>query len=207
MGNCLLIKLKESVDNDSLERLGDLKFEYVTNIPANVDSIKLAVSQTNTSKFSTTNSQEYVDHTLSIGTNQYDSELLLFEESKLYKCLVTDRYHLTVFIANTGLKDFDLSSLLYCRDLSWITLLNNDASVTGDVKEFLTKYASIDNAAEGRKMNFQINGSGVTSIPTGIAGVWNQYSSVHFNSAYKSGWYIEAADGTYYDSDGNVITP
>lgn len=225
--NCLQTKLKSVVANDNLEKINEL---VLKDFLGNVDNTTLTTSYctidaTGVLGYSNNNPvsfpwQSYNASVLKLTTDGVSSEhrisIMGINDSasfgsmngKLHKGL--DSLHLvksvlTLISFNTSTFDED-QDLLFFSDCSLNTFSLVDTNIAGDAKQLINKMA--ENRTSG-EMETALKGSKITNIPTGIGNSYATRGIVYFSSnpAYPGGWYVKAIDGTYYDSNGNVITP
>jgi hypothetical protein len=156
---CLVTRLNGIVDNDSLLKLGEVKFKFnkVVNPTSNTQNFYIAVNKPTTLKingggfFTDKNLTENKGNTLTIDANNSG---LYFVSNNDVEISVIDKYNITDLrnydnITASGkedfsnkFKDFDLSNLIYCAELKKIIFANT--SVSGDIAS-LGKLVNLNN--------------------------------------------------------------
>lgn len=97
----------------------------------------------------------------------------------------------------------DVLELAKLKKLTTLYLALTELKI--DVKQLLRECA---NGRNSGVMSFIAGGVNVTNYP--VVGVGDTYAhrcDIYFNESYPDGYYIEAIDGTYYNANGEVITP
>lgn len=206
MNKCYVTELQCSIENPNLPYYGGLEFS-VTNINAEDYTIRLGKTQDGNCTLTTLNSQLYDDLQIQVGTTPPQVDTITIGVQNGLKLLVKDKYNITLFNVNSYLgNDFDISSLLHCDNLVYICLTTQRHNPTGDIKRFFDNFAELHPNRQAT-LKISVSGGAFTNIPTGVGDAWNNLGEIFFDSNYTDGWYIKASDGTYYDSEGNVITP
>ena len=146
---CLVTKLNGTVNNDSLLKLGEVKFKFnkVANPTSDTRNFYITVNKPTTLKingggfFTDKNLIENKGDTLTIDAN---SSGLYFVSNNDVEISVIDKYNLTSLrnydnIATSGkedysnkFKDFDLSDIICCTALESVLVVNT--SLKGDIK-------------------------------------------------------------------------
>ena len=189
---CLVTKLNGTVNNDSLLKLGEVKFKFnkVVNPTSNTQNFYIAVNKPTTLKingggfFTDKNLTEHKGNTLTIDANKSG---LYFVSNNDVEISVIDKYNLTELknydsITASGkedfsnkFKDFDLSNLIYCAALKKIIIANTSAS--GDIASLgklvnLTYLSVANTSASGDIASFSklVNLTNLNVANTSVSG-------------------------------------
>lgn len=199
MGKCLFTKLNSFVDNDDLEKFGELKFTIT-----NGGSCKIGrLPGSSPTYISSVNNSSYDNVLLNETINAHSCQEYVAAGTTTFS--ISYKYNISVFNTNTDLINFDINEWLKLNSLTFVCCLKNASSVTGDLKQLFNEYAKL--YPNHNTITIMVDGAGITNIPRGISNVWNVYSQLIFNPSYKDGWYTFDGDSHYYNSDGEEITP
>lgn len=111
--------------------------------------------------------------------------------------------NLTNLNLNGTLIEGNVLSLAQLKNLTQLYLALTTLKI--DVKQLLRECANNRNSGV---MNFIAGGANVTNYPVnGVGDAYEHRCDIYFNESYPDGYYIRAIDGTYYNANGEVITP
>lgn len=197
MKNCLLTKLKSAVDNDNLPYYGGL----VLALTGSIDSA-FNVSAIDNSSIELRSKGDVLLNSGSEPITIGDSSRTVSISGTSGNFVILNLYDLkTLGIGSLNLSG-DISDICYAYSIQDLRLHSN--KVKGDLKQIL------NNMALNRHSGQLAISACYTlkNVPTGIGKDYASRGIVYFTSdttTYPNGWYVKASNGTYYDSNGNVI--
>lgn len=114
-----------------------------------------------------------------------------------------DIQNLTELNLNGTTIEGDVLGLARLKELTTLYLALTELKI--DVKQLLRECA---NGRNSGVMNFIAGGVNVTNYPVnGVGDTYAHRCDIYFNNSYPDGYYIKAIDGTYYNANGEIITP